>query len=166
MNTLPLCLEAAAVVMILVSLGVGGVPTKSDRVSAAPPQDDRLGQQSDGLEMRRPFERGKIPVVFIHGLWGNTCLWGRMVEELEADPALRRRYQFWMFRYASADFRPGEEPPDAIQVHTGKEWVRRTHEAQDERGRASVVPPLSWPNNLLAADRPYRGCEEWEVESP
>ena len=65
-----------------------------------------------------------------------------------------------------ADFRPSEEPPDAIQVHTGREWVRRTHEAQDERGRASVGPPLGRPNNLLAADRPHRGCEEWEVESP
>ena len=63
-----------------------------------------------------------------------------------------------------ADFRPGEEPPDAIQVHTGREWVRRTHEAQDERGRASVGPPLGRPNILLAADRPHRGCEEWVVE--
>ena len=65
-----------------------------------------------------------------------------------------------------ADFRPGEEPPDAIQVHTGREGVHRTHEAQDERGRASVGPPLGRPKNLLAADRPQCGCEEWEVESP
>jgi hypothetical protein len=40
----------------------------------------------------------------------------------------------------------------------------RTHEAQDERGRASVGPPLGRPNILLAADRPHRGCEEWVVE--
>ena len=65
-----------------------------------------------------------------------------------------------------ADFRPGEEPPDAIQVHSGREWVRRTHEAQDERGRASVGPPPDGPNHLLAADRPHRGREEWEAGSP
>jgi RNA polymerase sigma-70 factor (ECF subfamily) len=26
-----------------------------------------------------------------------------------------------------ADSHPGEEPPDAIQMHTGREWVRGTH---------------------------------------
>jgi hypothetical protein len=30
----------------------------------------------------------------------------------------------------------------------------------------SVGPPLGRPNNLLAANRPHCGCEEWEVESP
>ena len=73
MITLPRCLRAAAVVTILVSLGVAGdmpgSPAKSDRVPAAPPYDDRPGQQPDGLETRRPYVRGKVPVVLIHGLW-------------------------------------------------------------------------------------------------
>jgi hypothetical protein len=45
-------------------------------------------------------------------------------------------------------------------VHTGRAWVRLTHEAQNECGRASVGPPLGRPNNLLAADRPCCECAE------
>ena len=56
-----------------------------------------------GLSLLRPYERGKIPVVFIHGLWANPWSWSRMIESLEADPALRDRYQFWTFGYSTGD---------------------------------------------------------------
>ena len=65
-----------------------------------------LGHEPGGLGMRRPYEPGKVPVVLIHGLWGFPHLWDRMVADLEADPALRRRYQFWTFSYASGDSIP------------------------------------------------------------
>ena len=45
----------------------------------------------------------KIPVVLIHGLWANPWSWARMIESLEADPALRDRYQFWTFGYSTGD---------------------------------------------------------------
>ena len=38
------------------------------------------------LETRRPYERGKIPVVFIHGLWGSPRNWDRMIEDLDGRP--------------------------------------------------------------------------------
>ena len=56
-----------------------------------------------GLSLLRPYERGKIPVVFIHGLWSNPWSWSRMIESLEADAALRDRYQFWTFGYSTGD---------------------------------------------------------------
>ena len=56
-----------------------------------------------GLSLLRPYERGKIPVVFIHGLWANPWSWSRMIESLEADPALRDRCQFWTFGYSTGD---------------------------------------------------------------
>ena len=67
------CVRIAVVVIILASLCVAGdltkVATQADR--GVPPQwDDRLEHESSGLEMRRPYERGKVPVVLIHGLWG------------------------------------------------------------------------------------------------
>jgi pimeloyl-ACP methyl ester carboxylesterase len=56
-----------------------------------------------GLSLLQSYRRGRIPVVFVHGLWSNPCSWSSMVEALEADPALRDRYQFWSFGYSTGD---------------------------------------------------------------
>ena len=56
-----------------------------------------------GLSLLRPYQRGKIPVVFVHGLWANPWSWSRMIESLEADAALRDRYQLWTFGYSTGD---------------------------------------------------------------
>jgi pimeloyl-ACP methyl ester carboxylesterase len=56
-----------------------------------------------GLSLLRPYQRGKIPVVLIHGLWSNPWSWARMIEDLEADATLRERYQFWTFGYSTGD---------------------------------------------------------------
>ncbi len=105
------CFHAAVAAMLLASLSAAGEPTgiatDSDRAAAAAPRVDRPGQEEvDGLDVRRPYEPGKVPVVLIHGLWGNPRQWDRMVEDLEAEAALRGRYQFWTFRYASGDSIP------------------------------------------------------------
>src|SRR5262249_51325668 len=139
MITLSHCLRAAGVVMILASLGVAGdmhgITANSDRVPAAPPGDARPRQQPDGLETRRPYERGKVPVVLIHGLWGQPQLWDRMVEALEADPALRRRYQFWTFRYASGDSIP-------FSAHLLRQSLRRARRIFDPDGTAAAFDRL------------------------
>jgi pimeloyl-ACP methyl ester carboxylesterase len=56
-----------------------------------------------GLALLRPYARGKIPVVLVHGLWANPCSWNRMVQALEADPGLMDRYQFWTYGYSTGD---------------------------------------------------------------
>ena len=56
-----------------------------------------------GLSLLGHYQRGKIPVVFVHGLWANPCSWTRMIESLEADAALRDQYQFWTFGYSTGD---------------------------------------------------------------
>ena len=45
----------------------------------------------------------RIPVVFIHGLWSSPWSWHAMIGELEADPSLGDRYQFWTFGYSTGD---------------------------------------------------------------
>ena len=67
-----------------------------ERVSLFTPQ--RLGREA-GLHMLHPYERGKVPVVMIHGLGSSPMAWGKVVNELRGDPALRDRYQFWMYMY-------------------------------------------------------------------
>ena len=88
------CVRTAVVVIILASLCLAGdltkVATQVDR--GVPPQwDDRLQHEVERPQNATPpYERGKVPVVLIHGLWGFPGLWARMVEDLE--PAIRRRY--------------------------------------------------------------------------
>ncbi len=56
-----------------------------------------------GLSLFRRYQRGKTPVVFIHGLWASPWSWSRMIESSEADTALRDRYQFRTFGYSTGD---------------------------------------------------------------
>lgn len=52
-----------------------------------------------GLYMVQPYERGKIPVVFIHGLWSSPMTWMAMFNDLRSIPELRENYQFWFYLY-------------------------------------------------------------------
>jgi pimeloyl-ACP methyl ester carboxylesterase len=52
-----------------------------------------------GLYMIRPYEPGKVPVVFVHGLFSSPRAWVQTINELQNTPALASRYQFWMFIY-------------------------------------------------------------------
>jgi pimeloyl-ACP methyl ester carboxylesterase len=71
--------------------------------SPAPAVADLLRYEPTGLSLLRPYARGKVPVVFVHGLWSSPWSWHRMIGELEADPALGGRYQFWTFGYSTGD---------------------------------------------------------------
>jgi pimeloyl-ACP methyl ester carboxylesterase len=53
----------------------------------------------DGLLMMHPYRKGRIPVVFVHGTASSPARWAEMYNELMNDPALQRRYQFWVFQY-------------------------------------------------------------------
>jgi pimeloyl-ACP methyl ester carboxylesterase len=74
-----------------------------------------------GLSLLRPYERGKIPVVFIHGLWSSPWSWSRTIEGLEANAVLRDRYQFWTFGYSTGD----PIPYSAALLRRDLEEVRR-----------------------------------------
>jgi pimeloyl-ACP methyl ester carboxylesterase len=49
--------------------------------------------------MTHPYERGKIPVVLIHGLGSSPLAWAEAVNDLRGDPVLRSRYQIWIYMY-------------------------------------------------------------------
>jgi pimeloyl-ACP methyl ester carboxylesterase len=53
------------------------------------------------LEFLHPYERGKVPVVLVHGLWGSPRQWERMLQALDADPFLREHFQFLTFGYST-----------------------------------------------------------------
>jgi pimeloyl-ACP methyl ester carboxylesterase len=49
----------------------------------------------------QPYERGRIPLVFVHGTASSPVWWAEMVNSLRADPELRKRYQIWFYQYNS-----------------------------------------------------------------
>ncbi len=56
-----------------------------------------------GLYMLQPYRPGKIPVVLIHGVWSSPRAWLQALNELRGDPAIRDRYQFWLFLYPTGN---------------------------------------------------------------
>ena len=106
--------SAAAVVttLIVATSAWAQAPSKVESSRAAPgPAPKRADAdvlslfrfESTGLSLVRSYQRGRIPVVLIHGLWSNPCSWCQMIDALEADAALRERYQFWTFGYSTGD---------------------------------------------------------------
>jgi len=51
------------------------------------------------LRALEPYRPGRIPVVFVHGTASSAGRWAQMVNELDNDPRLLDRYQFWFFTY-------------------------------------------------------------------
>ena len=56
-----------------------------------------------GLYMLEPYDPDRIPVIFIHGLVSTPQMWVNTINEMEADPALRGRFQYWAFRYPTGN---------------------------------------------------------------
>jgi triacylglycerol esterase/lipase EstA (alpha/beta hydrolase family) len=44
---------------------------------------------------------GRIPLVLVHGTASSPARWAELVNELESDVAIRQRYEFWLFTYAT-----------------------------------------------------------------
>jgi pimeloyl-ACP methyl ester carboxylesterase len=52
-----------------------------------------------GIYMLRPYQPGKIPLVFVHGLSSSPVAFVQAINEFQNDPCLCDRYQLWMFLY-------------------------------------------------------------------
>ncbi len=63
---------------------------------------DRIRSQT-GMRMLAPYQPGKIPVVLVHGLLSSPLTWAPVINDLQADPVLRERYQFWYYYYPTGD---------------------------------------------------------------
>ena len=82
--------------------------------------------------MTEPYQRGKIPVVFIHGMYSDPVTWVETLNELKAQRDLYDRYQFWLFRYptggavleSAADLRTNWLPRDRPRIPSTR--IRRS----------------------------------------
>ena len=58
-----------------------------------------FGEEDRGVRMLAPYDRNRIPVVFVHGTASSPWRWAEMINHLQSDPELHARYQFWLFQY-------------------------------------------------------------------
>lgn len=77
-------------------LNHGSIPTPLEMFMR--PDDSR---EFEGLYFFEPYQPGKIPVVFVHGLMSCPRTWFEMANELRHDPEFNARYQIWVFDYAT-----------------------------------------------------------------
>ncbi len=54
-----------------------------------------------GITLLTPYDPDKIPVIFVHGLASTPQMWLNVINEIELDPELRGRCQYWMFGYST-----------------------------------------------------------------
>jgi len=63
---------------------------------------DLVGLRGEGeIAALRPYQEGRIPVVFVHGTASSAGRWANMVNDLIAGSRLRHRFAFWFFSYDS-----------------------------------------------------------------
>jgi pimeloyl-ACP methyl ester carboxylesterase len=72
---------------------------------------DTLPTQLAALE---PYRPGRIPVVLIHGTASSAGRWADLINDLQNDPAIRERFQFWLFIYNTGN----PIPLSALQLRT------------------------------------------------
>jgi alpha/beta hydrolase family protein len=56
-----------------------------------------------GLYFLQPYDPERIPLVFVHGLFSTPFTWVETINGLQADPEIRKRYQFWVFAYPTGN---------------------------------------------------------------
>src|SRR5881392_954219 len=60
-------------------------------------------EKKTGLYFLQPYDPNRIPVVFVHGLISTPFDWVKTINGLQADPEIRKRYQFWVFAYPTGN---------------------------------------------------------------
>lgn len=59
---------------------------------------------TDGrLYFQEPYQPGKIPLLFVHGLFSNRMTWANIYNELRSRPGFLDKYQVWAFQYSTGD---------------------------------------------------------------
>lgn len=56
-------------------------------------------EMNDGLLMVTPYQRGRIPLLLVHGLASDPMTWAAMANALSVHPEVMQYYQLWLFQY-------------------------------------------------------------------
>jgi pimeloyl-ACP methyl ester carboxylesterase len=64
---------------------------------------DLLSRERTQLALVEPHQPGRIPVVFVHGTASSPGRWADMLNDLQAEPSIRERFEFWFFFYTTGN---------------------------------------------------------------
>jgi len=59
--------------------------------------------EKTGLYFLQPYDPDRIPLVLVHGLFSTPFNWAQTINGLQADPEIRKHYQFWVFGYPTGN---------------------------------------------------------------
>jgi pimeloyl-ACP methyl ester carboxylesterase len=77
-------------------------------------QGDLFATLPTQLVALEPYHPGRIPVVLIHGTASSAGRWADLINDLENDPDISDRFQFWLFTYNTGN----PVPISALQLRT------------------------------------------------
>jgi pimeloyl-ACP methyl ester carboxylesterase len=80
-------------------------------------QGDLFNNLPTQLVALEPYRPGRIPVVLIHGTASSAGRWADLLNDLQNDPTVRERFQFWLFTYNTGN----PVPISALQLRTDLE---------------------------------------------
>jgi len=89
----------------------------------------------EGLLMMHPYRPGRVPVVLVHGTASSPARWADIVNELQNDPKLRERVQFWLFTYNTSN-------PILLSAADLREGLQRIRKEIDPDGRNPMLNEL------------------------
>ena len=116
-----------------------------------------------GLYMLEPYDPDRIPLVFVHGLISTPRMWRNVINELQTDPELRRRYQCAVFAYPTGNpplysaMRLREELAKFYQLHPGApDCVLVGHSMGGILSRTQVTTVTREDWNVIGEDKAKR----------
>jgi pimeloyl-ACP methyl ester carboxylesterase len=90
---------------------------------------------SEGLVMMHPYRPGRVPVVLVHGTVSSPARWADIINELQNDPKLRGRIQFWLFTYNTSN-------PILLSASDLRQSLQRVRTELDPGGRDPALDQL------------------------
>ena len=82
----------------------------------------------EGLVTMHPYRPGRVPVVLVHGTASSPARWADIINELQNDPKLRGRIQFWLFTYNTSN-------PVLLSASDLRQSLQRIRKEIDPDGR-------------------------------
>jgi len=118
----------------------------------------------EGLLMMHPYRPGRVPVVLVHGTASSPARWADIINELQNDPKLRGRIQFWLFTYNTSN-------PILLSASDLRQSLQRIRKELDPDGRDPALNQLvvighsqgGLLTRLMVTDS---GTRFWDAYSP
>ncbi len=89
----------------------------------------------EGLIMMHPYRPGRVPVVLVHGTASSPARWADIINELQNDPKLRGRVQFWLFTYNTSN-------PILLSASDLRLGLQRIRKEMDPDGRDPALDQM------------------------